>query len=178
MRMGLPVERSDSRHQPKRYSPVVCQHRGLSGTRYTTPSVRPWIFRFHPNFERYLCYLVGEDAGKVRALMEQMRREGMMSIPKGAAQAGWGAVSRRGGGEEETLEQIATTYREPGYILDPHSAVGVRAAGNFPVRSVLPPPIPAKFGESGAAGYRLREAATAFLREPMDRATLSDSGRG
>ena len=54
--------------------------------------------------------------------------------------------------QAQTLETIASFYRETGYLLDPHSAVGVRAA-----RELLPADIarvclatahPAKFGEA------------------------------
>ena len=55
--------------------------------------------------------------------------------------------------EKETLEQILDSWRNNGYLLDPHSAVGVRAAlksnfsSNVPVVS-LATAHPAKFTEA------------------------------
>jgi threonine synthase len=40
--------------------------------------------------------------------------------------------------DEQTCEQIASTWRDCGYLLDPHSAIGVRAA----LQSDLPPETP------------------------------------
>jgi threonine synthase len=59
-----------------------------------------------------------------------------------------GAVS-----EEETLDTIRAVYAREGYLLDPHSAVGYRAAQATPDRERLPTVCmatahPAKFGEA------------------------------
>ena len=50
--------------------------------------------------------------------------------------------------EEETREQIRETYQQSGYILDPHTAVGVRAARDLPGAVCLATAHPAKFGDA------------------------------
>jgi threonine synthase len=50
--------------------------------------------------------------------------------------------------EQETLEQIQATYAESGYILDPHTAVGVRAARGDPDLVCLATAHPAKFDQA------------------------------
>jgi len=53
---------------------------------------------------------------------------------------------------EGTLETIGNFYKETGYLLDPHSAVGVRAAldliSSDKARICLATAHPAKFGEA------------------------------
>ncbi len=79
------------------------------------------------NFERYLFYLMDSDAVKTKNLMETFAAEGkidlsgyMDQIKRDFATA---SVS-----EEEVKETISTFYKENGYLLDPHTAVGVCAA--------------------------------------------------
>ena len=53
----------------------------------------------------------------------------------------------RAASDTETLEQIRATYAQDGYILDPHTAFGVRAAGERPDTVCLATAHPAKFNE-------------------------------
>ncbi len=80
------------------------------------------------NFERYLYYLLGEDAGRLRQTMEDFRRTGAIRLP---VQDGNGVdplFAAGVGNRTDTLDTIRRYYREHGYVLDPHSAVGVCVA--------------------------------------------------
>ncbi len=76
------------------------------------------------NFERYLYFLAGCDAEKVSMWMAQFRKTGTLTP---GIQPDACLVSGRGN-TEETLNTIREFYEKYGYLLDPHTAVGVSAA--------------------------------------------------
>lgn len=80
------------------------------------------------NFERYLYYLNGEDAERTRAMMEDFAATGRLAFDAGVVAQVQQDFASRAVSEEETIATIAATYKEHGYLLDPHSAVGVAAA--------------------------------------------------
>jgi len=84
------------------------------------------------NFERYLYYRVGEDAARMRELMGEFSRTGRIALEPGED-----AIVAGSGNQAQTLATIATYYREHGYLLDPHTAVGVVVGERF-----LDPAIP------------------------------------
>lgn len=100
------------------------------------------------NFERYLYYLEDSDAVRTRELMEEFAKGGKIDLSARHDQIRRdflaAAVS-----EAEVAETITTFHRENGYVLDPHTAVGVRAAQKFITASVpmvcLATAHPAKF---------------------------------
>jgi threonine synthase len=77
------------------------------------------------NFERYLYYRVGESSERLGALMRTFSSTGRMSIEP----APGGPVDRLFaagvGNKASTLAVIRRYYGEHGYLLDPHTAVGV-----------------------------------------------------
>ncbi|HAU38556.1 MAG TPA: threonine synthase [Phycisphaerales bacterium] len=79
------------------------------------------------NFERYLYYRLGCDAAKLRAMMEGFRRTGSLTV-----EAGEKGVDPRMpagmAGEDECLAVIREYHDRHGYLLDPHTAVGVAVA--------------------------------------------------
>jgi threonine synthase len=78
------------------------------------------------NFERYLYYRVGEDAARVSELMAEFGKTGQISLD-GADPA----IVADSGDQAQTLKTIATYYHDHGYLLDPHTAVGVTVAERF-----------------------------------------------
>ncbi|GGD73162.1 threonine synthase [Paenibacillus nasutitermitis] len=104
------------------------------------------------NFERYLYYVLGEDAAEIRKRMEQFKSEGKIVIDGEAlakVQTEFGAYSVQG---KECLETITRYESSNGYLLDPHSACGVAAAdgftGNQEITISLATAHPAKFNEA------------------------------
>ena len=121
-----------------------------------------------------------EDPGQVRALMAQVAEQGRMSIPEEKRAEVAALFHAEAVSEEETLAQIRDTYQAHGYILDPHTAVGVRAARNFPGTVCLATAHPAKFADAveQAIGHAavpppslqgLMEKPTRCERLPADR---------
>ncbi len=83
------------------------------------------------NFERYLYYRSGGDSVAVRGLMDRFRAEGRLRVavlPGGRVDD---LIVAGSATTADTLETIRTFYNGSGYLLDPHSAVGVHVAGKY-----------------------------------------------
>jgi len=79
------------------------------------------------NFERYLYYAVGEEPARLRALMADFTATGVLRLDSGGnGFLAAGACDRKG-----TLAAIRETYARHGYLLDPHTAVGVSVSERF-----------------------------------------------
>ena len=76
------------------------------------------------NFERYLFYYFGGDAAKVNEFMTAFVTTGRAQINFNTtnfdAEFVSGTVT-----DAETITTIAAVYRDDGYLIDPHTAVGV-----------------------------------------------------
>jgi threonine synthase len=103
------------------------------------------------NFERYLYHLFMESPEKVRAAFVELRDTGRISFSDAEMKRVRAEFCSASVDQKRTLETIDSFYCETGYLLDPHTAVGVCAA-----RDMLPTEIarvclatahPAKFGE-------------------------------
>ncbi len=103
------------------------------------------------NFERYLYYLYDEEPSRVKEAMKRFHQEGRLDLN------GYLEHIRRdflaaSVSEKEVLETIALFFSKHDYTLDPHTAVGVRAALNVRKQGVpvvcLATAHPAKFGST------------------------------
>lgn len=78
------------------------------------------------NFERYLYYRCGCDSEKLSALMKTFAENGSLTVE------GSDDLFAAGEGNTfQTLETIRKVHAETGYVLDPHTAVGVAVAEKF-----------------------------------------------
>ncbi|MDA8165098.1 MAG: threonine synthase [Desulfobacteraceae bacterium] len=104
------------------------------------------------NFERYLYFLYGEDAARTRAAMAEFAKTGRLQFEPALRERIAGEFRTRSVDRQETEETIRRCYQESGYLLDPHTAVGVRAARAHREEGVpmvcLATAHPAKFGEA------------------------------
>jgi threonine synthase len=75
------------------------------------------------NFERYLYYRLGQDAKAVKDAMQAFARTGKLVVAGEDPEfvAGSGSV-------QDTLDTIRDIHESTGYLLDPHTAVGVAVA--------------------------------------------------
>jgi len=80
------------------------------------------------NFERYLYYQVGCDASRLRGLMDQLARTGALRVPVGEEGVVDRAFAAAAGTTDQCLAAIRKVHAEHGYLLDPHTAVGVAVA--------------------------------------------------
>ncbi|NLX19762.1 MAG: threonine synthase [Desulfobulbus sp.] len=103
------------------------------------------------NFERYLYYFFNEDGAVVRRAMETFAASGRLDLSANIRQIARD-FSSRSVSEEETIATIRDFYRDHQYLLDPHTAIGVKAGLELrhPDRPVvcLATAHPAKFGEA------------------------------
>jgi len=147
-RMGLPVDRLIiATNRNDILSRFV--HSGVYAAGEVYPTLSPAMdIQIASNFERYLYYLVDQDPALVAVLLEGMSREGRLEVAShrlARAQADFDAVAVS---DEATLAQIRETYEQVGYILDPHTATGVRAAQGHRDVICLATAHPAKFAEA------------------------------
>jgi threonine synthase len=80
------------------------------------------------NFERYLFYRTGEDALVLRDLMAGFGKSGRLTVaplPDGRIDD---LISAGSANTAETLATIRKFHQDHGYLLDPHTAVGVHVA--------------------------------------------------
>ncbi|MCK4601166.1 MAG: threonine synthase, partial [Phycisphaerae bacterium] len=80
------------------------------------------------NFERYLYYKLGCDAGRLREMMVQFARTGTLRIAPGKDGVVDADFAAGKASEDECLATIRKYYRKHNYLLDPHTAVGVYVA--------------------------------------------------
>ncbi len=147
-RMGLPVDKlilATNRND------ILTRfvHSGTYQAGEVVPTVSPSMdIQIASNFERYLYYLFDGDSEIIKKLMADLTEKGQFSIAdnkKAEVQALFKAVAVS---EAETLQQIKTTFQQTGYILDPHTAVGVKAAENEKACICLATADPAKFADA------------------------------
>ena len=120
---------------------------------HVVPTVSPSMdIQVASNFERYLYYLFDENPEAVRRAFVGLAENGRMNFSLDQRRRVAEEFLSRSVTQEETLNTIASFYAETGYLLDPHTAVGVKASldfasGDIPV-VCLATAHPAKFGEA------------------------------
>jgi threonine synthase len=112
-----------------------------------------------------------EDPAKVKGLMEQMAREGKLEVPPEKREQVAALFHAEAVSEAETLEQIRATYEADDYILDPHTAVGVRAAQAFPDAICLATAHPAKFADAVQQAIGIEAPPPPSLQGLMEKET-------
>jgi len=104
------------------------------------------------NFERYLFHLYDEDANRLNAAMETFKLNGILPVSSEELTRTQQIFAAASVNDEETLAAIGRFADKTGYILDPHTAIGVEAgqrvrSGDCPL-ICLATAHPAKFGET------------------------------
>lgn len=125
------------------------------------------------NFERYLYYLVDSDTARTKELMEEFAQEGKIDL-SGYQEQIRRDFSARAVTETEVSETITDFYQKHDYVLDPHTAVGVRAANKFKMVGVpmvcLATAHPAKFSkiveEATGTAVNIPESLVGILEKP------------
>jgi len=105
---------------------------GVYGMAEVVPTISPSMdIQVASNFERYLYFKVGRDAEKLVALMDAFREEGSLSVELNENGVVDDLFAAGKGDTAATLEIIQRYKADYGYILDPHTAVGVLVAEKF-----------------------------------------------
>lgn len=174
-RMGLPVERlivatnaNDILHRTLLTGGY--EIRGVEPT--TSPSMD---IQVSSNFERLLFEAYGRDAAAVRGLMVGLKQSGSFSIVSEPLERIRAEFSSAAIGEDSVIDEIGRTWREAGYLLDPHTAVGVRAARGALAGNSRTPVValatahPAKFPDAVERATGLRPPLPAHLADLLGR---------
>jgi len=143
--MGLPIDRlliatneNDILH--RYFSTGVFEKTAVQAT--ITPAID---IQGPYNIERFIYMLTNGDSKRVKEWMLKFEKEGKVKMDDKVWNAAKEHVISTSIPAKETLSTIEKYYKSSGYILDPHTAVGVRAAerlksdgtlGNSPVVSM------------------------------------------
>ena len=149
-RMGLPVSRLIlATNRNDILARFISSGAYESGAVYATISPAMDI-QVSSNFERYLFYLMDNDGAAVKSLMDGFAATGQLVVSADKHQQARADFASTAVSEEETIATIQRVYRDTGYILDPHTAVGVAAARALgePDAVCLATAHPAKFSEA------------------------------
>lgn len=104
------------------------------------------------NFERYLFHLFAENPARVKEAFAELKEQGRISCSPDEMSHVRGDFCSASIDQAGTLQEIRRFYDETGYLLDPHTAVGVKAALDLlpadSARVCLATAHPAKFSET------------------------------
>ncbi len=131
-------------------------HRFFSKGEYHAAGVRQTLspsmdIQISSNFERYLFDLGGRSPEQLRRWMQDFQETGRLTIDGERLQAAQATFASARVDEAGTLRAIRDTYEDHGYLLDPHTAVGVGAAQQVELEGpvvCLACAHPAKFGSA------------------------------
>jgi len=110
------------------------------------------------NFERLLFEMNGRDGGMTSAQLQRFRDRGLLNIEQDQYDQ-WIAPTFRAAraNDHDTLSTIRSVYEETGMLIDPHTAVGVKAARDL--------------AEDGVTMLTLATAHPAKFPDAVERAT-------
>ncbi|MDD5757557.1 MAG: threonine synthase [Desulfobulbaceae bacterium] len=106
--------------------------RGDYSTNQVTPTCSPSMdIQLASNFERYLYYLNGEDTKRTADDMATLSIKHCLHFDQDAMTAISNDFMALRVSETEVISTIRDFYAATGYVLDPHTAVGVKAGRQF-----------------------------------------------
>ena len=140
-----------------------------------TPTISPSMdIQISSNFERFLFELFGRDGAVVSKSVADFRDTGKLSVPKNL----WHVARKIFDGfrldDMETKAVISDVHASSGYLLDPHSAIGVAAARSKAIDPATPivslaTAHPAKFPDAVEDASGLRPKLPQGLADLYDR---------
>jgi len=152
--------------------------RTISTGRYEVGTVTPTIspsmdIQVSSNFERLLFETMNRDAAGLQRLMDGLSQSGSFTVPEPALAAIRSGFTAGRADEAATAATIRQVHEASGYLLDPHTAVGVTVArpllgGDVPVVT-LATAHPAKFPAAVKAATGIEPALPVWLADLYDR---------
>ncbi len=174
-RMGLPIATLDiATHDHDSLA------RTLATGRYEMRGVKPTAspsmdIEISSNFERLLFDAYGHDAQEVSRLMASLKQSGAFALAENALTKIRKEFSASAASEDEVRNAMKEWFTAAGYMLDPHTAVGVvsglRALKANPATPmiVLGTAHPAKFPAAVEAAIAVRPELPPHLSDLMER---------
>ena len=126
-RMGLPIERLMIGTNANDILARTLEH-GAYEVRGVQPTTSPSMdIQISSNFERLLFEALGRDSSSLGRLMAGLKQSGGFTLDPALLATVRSEFDATAVPEPDVMDEIATTYRDTGVVLDPHSAIGVRA---------------------------------------------------
>jgi len=155
-------------------------HRFMSGNRYDKDTLHPTLspsmdIMVSSNFERLLFDLHGRNGAAVAALLDTFKATGTLAVEDDRWTEARRLFDSLAVDDEATCRTIAEVYGQCGELLDPHTAIGVRAARECRRSLAIPMVIlgtahPVKFPEAvEKAGVAQAPALPAHLADLFQR---------
>lgn len=172
-KMGLPIDRlvvatNENDILARTLKTGRYEMRGVSAT--TSPSMD---IQISSNFERLLFEAYDRDDAAIRSSMESLRQSGSFEIQSHALKAIRKELRAAKASERQVAATIRDTLAETGYLLDPHTAVGVFVAKKFERENspmvTLATAHPAKFPAAVKSASGIDPALPTWLADLMDR---------
>jgi threonine synthase len=172
--MGLPIERliiATNRNDVLHRVMTTSTYGRQSLAHTLSPSMDITV---SSNFERLLFDLYDRDGATVADLMQRFEA-GDVAFNDAAMDKARTLFSSQCVSDEETCQQIASTWKDCEYLLDPHSAIGLKAALDSDVSPEVPVVTlatahPAKFPDAiKSAGLNQEVALPLHLRDLFER---------
>ncbi len=152
--------------------------RCMETMRYEVTGVSPTIspsmdIQVSSNFERLLFTANDRDGAEVARMMDGLKQSGSFTLQQKAFDRITKEFSAGRCSEEETARTIKQTFAASGYLLDPHTAVGLKVAKEQMRPDVpmitLATAHPAKFPDAVEAACKLRPALPLWQGDLMTR---------
>ncbi|HCP17773.1 MAG TPA: threonine synthase, partial [Alphaproteobacteria bacterium] len=142
MKMGLPIKQficaSNCNDILTRFFDT-----GVMERRMVEPSLSPSMdIQVSSNFERLLFELLGRDGAKTAAVMQNFAASGHFTLDANVMERAYALFTAYRLDDAGTVAEIATTAKNDGMILDPHSAVGLSAARRAHADGTVPKDVP------------------------------------
>lgn len=173
LRMGLPI-----RQLVIATNSNDILNRALRTGRYERAGVMPTIspsmdIQVSSNFERLLFEATGRDAAAVAGMLDSLTQSGGFTIPDAALKLIRSQFDSASASEAATARTMQTVFAASGYLLDPHTAVGVAAgsplAGGREPLVTLGTAHPSKFPDAVRGATGIEPGLPAWLADLMHR---------
>ena len=172
-KMGLPIDKlviatNENDILARTLKTGRYEMKGVSAT--TSPSMD---IQISSNFERLLFEAYDRDDSAIRAAMQGLKQSGGFEIKPEALKAIRKEFRAGRASEKQVAATIRDTLAETGYLIDPHTAVGVFVAKKFEKPAspmvTLSTAHPAKFPAAVKSACGIDPALPAWLADLMDR---------
>lgn len=126
------------------------------------------------NFERYLFDLLGRDSAKLVAVMEEFKSTGKFTLNDSLMKKARSEFTAARADDAQTLALMKECYDATGYVLDPHTAVGLTGAKQIANKTegdvvLLATAHPAKFPDAVEKAIGFRPELPAHLSDLFTR---------
>ena len=172
-RMGLPVDQlviatNDNDILARTLATGEYATRGVVPT--TSPSMD---IQVSSNFERLLYFASGGNVDEIRRYMQSLKQSGSFTVEEKTLEAIRAEFAAGRSDMAETAGTIGSVLEENGYLLDPHTATGVKVARGLEASSapmvVLSTAHPAKFPQAVKDTSGVEPPLPAWLGDLMER---------